>query len=103
MLQVFGQPQGAESFGEGTEDGGELRDGGEWMWARWAELNQELSNGGRAYLAANGDKFKLPLDSCLFACVEEHVKYNRDGSFRLLASGVSLIDLEAERQKASRN
>jgi len=99
-VQVHGQRQSADSFGEGTKDGGELqRAGGEWMWARWAELDQELSNGDRTYLAADGDMFKLPLDSCLFVCAEEHIKYNRDGSFRLLASGVSLVDFEVELQK----
>lgn len=36
------------------------------------------------------------LDSCLFVDAETHVKYNRDKSFRLLASGVSLVKSELE-------
>jgi hypothetical protein len=99
-VQVMGQPrtlhhdvEDARDSDSELSDGGEVEIGRQFMEARWCHLLEDFLNGDRRYSLPSGDKFRLPLDTCLFCDVNQHIVYEST-CFVVGAEAVRLLDLE---------
>ena len=68
--------------------------GRKFVRAKWREIQQECADGSIKYEPPSGDSFELPLDSCLYVDLDDHITIRRRYA-HLDADGVELLEQEA--------